>query len=254
MLNLSPLLLGAALSFAAMTAAPALAMDAQKTVVLVHGAFAGSSSWSKIIPLLEAKGLKVVAVENPLSSLADDVTASKAVIDAQDGPVILVGHSWGGVVISSAGNDDKVKALVYVAAFAPPPGVSVNQLSAGQPPLPWLAGIVPDAAGYLTLNAETVATYFAQDLPPDELAAVTAAQQKTFSGLFDESVTEPAYVSKPSWYIVAKADGMIPPPAEQAMAAGIKATTSEVDGSHVIMLSQPQAVADVIIAAADSIK
>ena len=252
MLKLS-LLVGAALSVVAMVAAaPALAADA-KTVVLAHGAFATAASWDKVVPLLEAKGLTVIAVENPLTSLADDVAATKAAIDAATGPVILVGHSWGGVVIGAAGNDDKVKALVYIAAFAPPPGLSVNALSAGQPALPWLAGVVPDDKGFLTLNAETVGKYFAQDLTGDELAAVASGQGKTFAGLFDETVATPAYLSKPSWYAVAKADGMIPPQAEAAMAAGIKATTTEIEGSHVIMLSQPQAVADVILAAAAAV-
>jgi len=255
MLNMSPLLIGTALSvIATFVAAPAVAASSQKPVVLVHGAFADASSWSKVVPLLEAKGLKVVTVDNPLTSLKADTDAATAVIDAQAGPVILVGHSWGGVVIGAAGNDDKVKALVYVAAFAPPPGVSVNGLSKGQPPLPWLADVVPDKAGNLVLSDKGVATYFAQDLSASEIAAVARAQEKTFGGLFDESVAKPAYLSKPSWYVVAKQDGMIPPPAEEAMAAGIKATTTEIDGSHVIMLSHPEDVARVILDAADSVQ
>jgi pimeloyl-ACP methyl ester carboxylesterase len=127
------------------------------TVVLVHGAFADGSSWRKVIPLLEARGLRVVAVQNPLSSLAGDVDATKRVIDAQPGSVILVGHSWAGMVISQAGNDDKVKALVYVAAFALPKGVSINDLGKGQPPAPWLTQLQPDSAGYLRLSDEAVA-------------------------------------------------------------------------------------------------
>lgn len=253
MLKLSSMLVGASL-LAMLAVGPANAADAQKTVVLVHGAFADASSWSKLVPLLEAKGLKVVTVDNPLTTLKADADAATAAIDAAPGPVILVGHSWGGVVITSAGNNDKVQALVYVAAFAPPPGLSVNDLSKGQPPLPWLGSVVPDSAGNLKLSAEGVAKYFAQDLPADEIAAVTAAQLPTFSGLFDETVADPAYIHKPSWYIVAKQDGMIPPPAEEAMAAGIKATVTEIDASHVVMLSKPADVATVILAAADSIK
>ena len=249
----SSVLLGASL-LAMLAVAPSVAADAQKTVVLVHGAFADASSWSRLVPLLEAKGLKVVTVDNPLTSLKADADAATAAIDAAAGPVILVGHSWGGVVISAAGNNDKVQALVYVAAFAPPPGVSVNDLSKGQPPLAWLGSVVPDSAGNLKLSAEGVAKYFAQDLPADEIATVTAAQLPTFSGLFDEKVADPAYIHKPSWYIVAKQDGMIPPPAEEAMAAGIKATVTEIDASHVVMLSKPAEVATVILAAADSIK
>lgn len=255
MLKISPMLVGAGLSVLAMLAVtPALAADAQKTVVLVHGAFADASSWSKIVPLLEAKGLTVVTVDNPLTSLKADTDAATAAINAATGPVILVGHSWGGVVIGAAGNNDKVQALVYVAAFAPPPGVSVNDLGKGQPPLPWLGSVVPDSAGNLKLSAEGVAKYFAQDLPADEITAVTAAQLPTFSGLFDETVADPAYAHKPSWYIVAKQDGMIPPPAEEAMAAAIKATVVEIDSSHVAMLSKPDEVAKVILDAAAAVK
>ena len=253
--TLIPTLIGASLTLmAALGAAPAFAADAQKTVVLVHGAFADASSWSKLVPLLEAKGLKVVAVDNPLTTLKADADAATAAINAAPGPVILVGHSWGGVVINDAGNNDKVKALVYVAAFAPPPGVSINDLGKGQPPAPWLAELVPDASGNVKLSSNAVAKFFAQDLPADEIKTVDAAQGATSPGLFAESVADPAYAHKPSWYIVAKQDGMIAPDAERAMSAGIKATVTELDGSHVIMLSKPADVAAAILAAADSIK
>ena len=239
---------------AAMTiGSAAIAAAAPTTVVLVHGAFADGSSWSKVIPLLEAKGLRVVAVQNPLSSLAADVDATKRAIGTAPGAVVLVGHSWGGQVISQAGVDDKVKALVYVAAFALPKGQSVNSASAGAPKLPWLAELQPDAGGYVRLSDKAVATYFAQDLPKAEIAVVAATQGPTFGGAFDDKLTEAAYLTKPSWYIVAKKDGMIPPPVEQAMAAGIKAKVTEIDASHVVMLSQPEAVAKVILAAAASI-
>lgn len=235
--------------------APASAADApKKTVVLVHGAFADGSSWSKVIPLLEAKGLNVVAVQNPLSSLAADVDATKRVIDAQPGPVILVGHSWGGFVISQAGVNDKVKALVYVAAFAPPKGVSINDLGKGQPAPPWLSALQPDSAGYLRLSNEAVAKYFAQDLPAAEISVIAATQGPTFSGVFDEKLTAAAYETRPSWYIVAKHDGMIPPAAEEAMAKAIGAKVTELSTSHVAMLSKPREVADVILAAAASVK
>jgi pimeloyl-ACP methyl ester carboxylesterase len=248
-------LVASAFSVAALSAAVAPATAAQqKTVVLVHGAFADGSSWSKVIPLLEAKGLRVVAVQNPLSSLTADVDATKRVIDAQSGPVILVGHSWGGVVITEAGVDDKVKALVYVAAFAPPPGKSVNDLSAGQPPLPWLADVRPDSAGYLRLTDDGIRKYFAQDLSANDIAVLAATQGPTAAGVFDEKVTNPAYAGRPSWYVVAKSDGMIPPAAETAMAAGIKAHVTEIDGSHVVMLSHPEAVAKVILSAASAVK
>jgi pimeloyl-ACP methyl ester carboxylesterase len=235
-----------------MTHAPADAASSSppKTVVLVHGAFADGSSWRKVIPLLEAKGLRVVAVQNPLSSLASDVDAAKRVIDAQPGPVILVGHSWAGVVISQAGVNDKVKALVYVAAFAPPKGVSINDLGKGQPPAPWLAELQPDSAGYLRLSDSAVAKYFAQDLSAEDIRITAATQGPAFSGIFDEKITEAAYETKPSWYVVAKHDGMIAPDAQRAMASAIKAKTTEVDASHVVMLSRPEDVAAVILDAA----
>ena len=148
---------------------PSMAMaqmgSAQKTVVLIHGAFADGSSWDKVIPLLHAKGLKVVAVQNPLTSLADDVAAGKRVIDAQNGPVVLVGHSWGGTVITELGDDAKVSALVYVAAFAPDVGESTSDLGKGGSPPPGSASIRPDNAGFLYLTAEGVGKDFAQDLP-----------------------------------------------------------------------------------------
>ncbi|TPL96123.1 alpha/beta hydrolase [Mesorhizobium sp. B2-3-10] len=233
--------------------APASAADVpKKTVVLVHGAFADGSSWSKVIPLLQAKGLNVVAVQNPLSSLAADVDATMRVIDAQPGPVILVGHSWAGVVISQAGVNDKVKALVYVAAFAPK-GVSINELGKGQPP-PWASALQPDSGGYLRLSAEGVAKYFAQDLPPAEIGVIAATQGPAFSGIFDEKLTAAAYETKPSWYIVARHDRMIPPAAEAAMAKAIGAKVTELPTSHVAMLAKPREVADVILAAVDSVK
>ena len=253
--GISPLLLGAALTVvASLATAPAIAADTPpKTVVLVHGAFADGSSWSKIIPLLEAKGLRVVAVQNPLSSLSADADAAKRIIDMAPGAVILVGHSWGGQVISLAGVNDKVKALVYVAAFALPKGQSINSASAGGPPLPWLSELQPDASGYVRLSDKAVSTYFAQDLSESEIAVVAATQGPTFGGAFDDKLTEAAYTSKPSWYIVAKRDGMIPAVVEEAMAKGIKAKITEIDASHVVMLSQPEAVAKVILEAADSV-
>ena len=218
-----------------------------RTVVLVHGAFADGSSWSKVIPLLEAKGLRVVAVQNPLSSLKSDVDAAERVIKAQQGDVILVGHSWAGVVISQAGVNEKVKALVYVAAFAPPKGVSINELGKGQPPAPWLSELQADSAGYLRLSDRAVAEYFAQDLSPQDIKVIAATQGPAFSGIFDEKITQAAYQTKPSWYVVADQDGMIAPAAQRAMAKAIKANTTEVSASHVVMLSKPSEVAQVIL-------
>jgi pimeloyl-ACP methyl ester carboxylesterase len=221
--------------------------------VLVHGAFADGSSWNKVIPLLQAKGLKVVAVQNPLTSLADDVTATKRVIDAQTGPVVLVGHSWGGTVITEAGNHDKVKALVYVAAFAPGAGETTADGGKGYPPPPGLAHPVASADGFLTLSPETVAQDFAQDVGPQDANLIAVTQGPIAAANFDAKITTPAWSSRPSWYIVAAKDRMIQPDAERAFAKRIKATTTELQTSHVPMVSQPEKVADVIVAAAKSI-
>jgi pimeloyl-ACP methyl ester carboxylesterase len=226
----------------------------QATVVLVHGAFADGSSWEKVIPLLQAKGLHVVAVQNPLTSLADDVAATKRVIDAQSGPVILVGHSWAGTVITEAGNHPKVAALVYVAAFAPDVGESTSDLGKGGPPPPGSANIRPDSAGFLSLTPEGVARDFAQDLPAAQ-AAVMAVTQGPISGkTFDEKVANAAWKSKPSWFIVAEKDRMIQPGLERAMAKKINARTTSLPTSHVPMLSRPNDVATVILAAAEAVK
>lgn len=219
-------------------------------VVLVHGAFADGSSWSKVIPLLEARGAHVVAVQNPLSSLADDVAATKRVIDAQPGPVVLVGHSWGGVVITQAGNDDKVKALVYVAAFAPDSGVSINDMLKGKPAPAWVSQLQKDSGGFLTLSTDAIVHQFAQDLPLPEARLVAATQGPWFSGCTDDKVTTAAWHTKPSWYVLAEQDHMIDPGLQQVMATQIGATVTRVKSSHVAMLSQPKAVAAVIAAAA----
>jgi len=227
---------------------------AQKTVVLVHGAFADGSSWDKVIPLLQAKGLKVVAVQNPLTSLADDVAAVKRVIDAQTGPVILVGHSWGGTVITEAGSHDKVAALVFVAAFAPDVGESTADLGKNGPPPPGAATIKPDSAGFLYLTPEGVAKNFAQDLPAAQTKLMAVTQGPIFAKAFEDKVTSAAWKNKPSWYIVAEKDRMIQPALERAMAMKINAKTTALPTSHVPMQSQPKEVAAVIIAAAGKTK
>jgi pimeloyl-ACP methyl ester carboxylesterase len=227
---------------------------AQKTVVLVHGAFADGSSWDKVIPILQAKGLKVVAVQNPLTSLADDVAAGKRVIDGQSGPVILVGHSWGGTVITQLGDDAKVAALVYVAAFAPDVGESTNDLGKGGPPPPGSAHIRPDSAGFLYLTPEGVAKDFAQDLPAAQTKVMAVTQGPIFAKAFDEKVSKAAWKSKPSWSIVAEKDRMIQPDLERAMAKKINAKITALPTSHVPMQSRPSDVAAVIVAAAAAVK
>jgi pimeloyl-ACP methyl ester carboxylesterase len=234
--------------------AAAAQQESQKTVVLVHGAFADGSSWDRVIPLLQAKGLKVVAVQNPLTSLADDVAATKRALDASTGPVILVGHSWGGTVITEAGAHDKVAALVYVAAFAPDAGQSSNDLGKDGPPPPGLANIRPDSAGFLSLTPESVARDFAQDLPAAQTAVMAVTQGPIFGKTFDEKVANGAWKSKPSWYIVAEKDRMIQPDLQRAMAKKINAKTIFLPTSHVPMLSRPNDVATVILAAAAAVR
>lgn len=220
------------------------------TVVLVHGAYADASSWNRVIPLLQARGLKVVAVQNPLTSLADDVAAAKRVIDAQPGRVVLVGHSWGGSVITQGGTSDKVKALVYVAALAPSEGQSTSESTQDFPTPEGIKTVTADPTGYLYLPAASVAKNFAQDLPPSETRVMAVTQGPIFGKAFDDKITVAAWRSKPNYYIVASHDRMIDPALEQAFAKKLKATTTVIEASHVPMLSQPQKVADVIISAA----
>lgn len=220
-----------------------------KNIVLVHGAFADGSSWAKIIPLLEAKGYHVVAVQNPLTSLADDVAATKRALALQDGPVLLVGHSWGGMVISDAGNDPKVAGLVYVAAAAPDANQTLGELTKDAP-TPGLQQIKPDAAGFLSMTTKGINEDFAQDLTPTERRVIAATQQPVAAAAFGDKVMTVAWQTKPSWFIVASNDHMISPVLEQAMAKKIKATTLTLQSSHVPMLSQPQKVADFIAEAA----
>lgn len=224
------------------------------TAVLVHGAFADGSSWSKVIPLLQAQGLKVVAVQNPLTALADDVAFAKRVIDAQAGPVVLVGHSWGGTVITQAGANDKVKALVYVAAFAPSVGETSLDGVKGYPASPGLASPIATPDGFLTLAADNVRNDFAQDVTAEEANLITTTQGAVRGANFEEKVTAAAWSAKPSWYIVAEQDRMIHPDAQRALAKKIKATTTALPTSHVPMLSKPKEVAEVIVAAAKGIE
>ncbi len=225
------------------------AADAAISVVLVHGAFADGSSWRKVIPLLQAAGLKVVAVQNPLTSLAEDVAFTNRAIAAQPGPVVLVGHSWGGSVITQAGGHEKVRALVYVAAFAPKIGESSVDLVKTFPPTAGKEGRITTADGFQTLSPESVRNHFAQDLSEDEANLIAITQGAVRIASFDEKLSIAAWANKPSWYIVSANDLMIHPDAQRALAARSKATTVTLQTSHVPMLSQPEQVADVIIAA-----
>jgi len=220
------------------------------SIILVHGAWADGSSWSKIIPLLVAKGLRVTAVQLPLTSLADDAATVKRALALETGPVVLVGHSYGGAVISEAGNDPKVTALVYVAAFAPDAGQSAGSLNASVAPAPLAAEVRPDSQGFLKLTRKGIYEDFAQDVTPAEKLALFAAQAPTNAKSLGGTVSIPAWRSKPSWYIVAAMDRAIPPSLESTMAKTIGATTTVVHGSHLIMLSRATAVAAVIESAA----
>lgn len=223
---------------------------ADTTIVLVHGAFADGSSWNKVIPLLHAKGYKVVAVQNPLSSLADDVAATRRVVDAQTGKVVLVGHSWGGTVITEAGTSDKIKALVYVAAFAPSEGEASGNLGKDYAVPPGVPTLQQDATGYLWLPADSVAKNFAQDVPAAAARMIAATQGPIAAKAFADTTTVAAWKNKPNYYIVADQDRMIAPALQQAFAKKINAVTTTLPTSHVPMVSQPAKVADVIIAAA----
>jgi pimeloyl-ACP methyl ester carboxylesterase len=224
--------------------------QAAKNVVLVHGAFADDSSWSKVIPLLKSKGLNVTAVGNPLTSFADDVAATKRALAAQNGPTVLVGHSYGGVVITEAGNDPKVVSLVYVAAFAPDAGQSITEISQGFAKPAGFDQLQPQPDGFLLLSPKGIEEDFAQDLTPAEKAQLVAAQPKTAGSIFDAKPAAAAWRGRPSWYVVSSNDRMIDPEQERSMAKQINAKTSVLSSSHVAMLSHPTEVAKVIAEAA----
>ena len=217
-----------------------------KNIVLVHGAFADGSSWSKVIPLLQSKGFHVTAVGIPLTSFADDVAATKRAIAAEEGPVILVGHSYGGLVITEAGNDPKVVGLVYVAAFAPDANQTITEISKPFPPPLGLSKLTPLADGFLLLSTEGIETAFAQDLTKEEKALLIAVQPQTAGSIFGAKAAVAAWRNKPSWYIVASNDNMIPPEQEKSMAKQINATTTTLPSSHVVMLSHAKEVAKLI--------
>lgn len=222
------------------------------TVVLVHGAFADGSCWAKIIPLLTEKGLKAIAVQNPLSSLGDDVKAVHRVIEMQEGPVLLVGHSWGGAVITEAGNHDQVKGLLYVAAGAPDTGQSFDDWWKEYKPVAGNA-IAPYGEGWVALTHEGTRKHFVQDLPDAEADIVYATQGPLAVVCFSDKISHAAWRSKPSWYIIAANDQTIPPDVERDFATRMGAKALVLESSHVPMLSQPDAVAGFIASAAASL-
>jgi pimeloyl-ACP methyl ester carboxylesterase len=220
------------------------------TVVLVHGGFVDGSGWQEVYRLLKEDGYSVSIVQNPTLSLEGDAAATKRVVDAQDEPVILVGHSYGGAVITEAGNDPNVAALVYIAGFVPDEGESVNTLIAGFPKDAPGPPILPPQDGFLFLDREKFHDSFAADVDA-ELAAFMADSQVPWGvDALGGTISEAAWRSKPSWYLVATDDRMIPPPAQRAMSERAGATVVEEAGSHSIYVSQPRATADLIKQAA----
>jgi pimeloyl-ACP methyl ester carboxylesterase len=222
-------------------------------VVLVHGGFVDGSGWQHVYELLTKSGHTVTVVQNPTISLEGDVATTKQALDAQDGPVVLVGHSYGGVVITEAGNHPAVDALVYLAAFAPDKGESVNTLIADPPPGAPVPPILPPADGFLFLDRDQFAGSFAADLPPDEASFMADSQVPWGVDALNGAVCEPAWRVKPSWYLVATDDRMIPPPAQRAMCERIGATSAEIAASHAVYVSQPDVVAAIIAEAAEAV-
>ena len=219
-------------------------------VVLVHGGWVDGSGWEGVHNILTRDGHHVSVVQIPTVSLADDVMATRRVIGAQDGPVILVGHSYGGAVITEAGNDPKVAGLVYVAAFAPDKGESVASLIKDPPPDAPVPPILPPQDGYLLLDRTKFGTAFAADVDPEKAAFMADSQVPWGVAALSGSIDEPAWKSKPSWYLVTTEDKMIPPSAQRFMSKRAGSTVTEVPGSHAVYLSQPAAVAALIERAA----
>jgi pimeloyl-ACP methyl ester carboxylesterase len=220
------------------------------SVVLVHGGFVDGSGWDEVYRDLKKDGYRVSVVQNSTTSLDADVAATKQVIAAQTGPVVLVGHSYGGAVITEAGNDPKVAALVYIAAFAPDQGESVSTLIKNPPPGAPVPPILPPQNGFLFLDAAKFADSFAADIPRDRAEFLANSQVPWGIDALNGAVTAPAWKTKPSWYLVSTQDRMIPPPAQRSMAQRAGATVTEVAGSHAIYMSKPKDVALVIQQAA----
>ena len=223
---------------------------AKTTIVLVHGAFADANCWSKVIPTLEKDGYNVIAVQNPLTSYADDVATTKRVIDAQTGPTIVVGHSYGGAVITGAANDSpNVKALVYVAAFAPDDGEVVMDLL-GKYPSKLGGALRPDAAGFLYIDRAQFKEAFAGDVNETERIVMETTQKPIKGDIFGHKFGVPAWKTIPSWYMVATQDNAINPDLERMFAKRMNAKTTEIKSSHVPFMSKPEAVVKLIESAA----
>jgi pimeloyl-ACP methyl ester carboxylesterase len=225
---------------------------ASKNVVLVHGGFVDGSGWQGVYDILRKDGYDVSVVQNPTLSLEGDVAATKRIIDAQGEPVILVGHSYGGAVITGAGNDPNVVALVYIAAFAPDKGESVNTLIADPPPDAPVPPILPPQDGFLSLDRAKFPASFAADVSAEQAAFMADSQVPWGVDALGGTISEPAWRNKPSWYLLTTEDRMIPPPAQQMMSERAGSTVEEVAASHSVYVSQPSAVAAIIEKAASA--
>jgi pimeloyl-ACP methyl ester carboxylesterase len=224
----------------------------RKAIVLVHGGFVDGSGWAGVYRILKEKGYRVSIVQNPTKTLAEDVAVTKSAIESLGQDVVLVGHSYGGVVITEAGTHPKVSDLVYVTAFAPDRGESVASLIANPPPGAPVPPILPPKDGYLFLDRAKFAASFAADVDPETAAFMADSQVPWGLDALQGAVSEPAWKTKPSYYVVATKDKMIPPPAQRAMAGRAHARVTEVPGSHAIYVSQPAEIARLIQQAADA--
>ena len=231
-----------------------IATAAAVSIVLVHGGFVDGSGWEDVYKRLKRDGYRVSIVQHPTVSLAGDVAATNRVIDAQNGPVILVGHSYGGVVITEAGNNPKVAALVYIAAFAPDRGESVATLIKDPVPGTPVPPILPPKDGFLALDKTKFAASFAADVDKDKAEFLADSQVPWGVDALNGAIGEPAWKTKPSWYLVATDDRMIPPSAQRLMSKRVGASVVEVAGSHAVYASQPDAVAGLIRSAAAVVK
>src|SRR5437870_5302141 len=225
-----------------------------RTVVLVHGGFVDGSGWESVYKILRKDGYSVSIVQNPTITLADDVASTKRIIDAQKGPVILVGHSYGGAVITEAGNHPKVVGLVYITAFAPDQGESVSTLIKDPPPGAPVPPILPPQDGYLLLDKAKFPASFAADVEAERAAFMADSQVPWGVEALSGKISEPAWKTKPSWYLIVTDDKMIPPDAQRFMSRRAGSTVAEVKGSHAIYVSQPKAVAALVAQAAKSVK
>ena len=223
-----------------------------KNIVLVHGGFVDGAGWEGVYKILKKDGYNVSIVQNPTVSLAGDVAATRLVIAQAKGPVVLVGHSYGGAVITEAGNDPKVTKLVYIAAFAPDKGESVGTLIKDPPPDAPVPPILPPQDGYLFLDKTKFPAAFAADVDAEKAAFMADAQVPWGLGAVSGTISEPAWKTKRSWYLLTTEDKMIPPPAQRFMSKRAGSTVVEVKGSHAIYVSQPKAVAAIIESAAES--